>query len=108
MFATPKKRNVIASDEKQELINFYESDTTKMSYRQLSLVFYEKWNKIIPEQAISDIIKNKVKFMRCDSIASLGRCRIRRVEYPVLEKCLILWLSDCSAHGLPINDSMIM
>ena len=84
MFATPKKRNVITLDEKRELINFYESNTTKMSYRQLSLVFYEKWNKIIPEQTISDIIKNKVKFMSCDSIASPGRCRIRQAEYPVL------------------------
>ena len=63
-FGTPKrKRTILTIDQKREIVYFYETSSIKITYKQLFKVFFDKWQILIAEQTLCDIIKQKELLM---------------------------------------------
>jgi hypothetical protein len=103
-----RKRQALTLDEKREIINFYESSSTKLTLNDLSSIFLGKWKRLIPKSTLNDIIRNREKYFDVNNIRSPGAIRLKEAEHPYLEKCLYLWFSDLSAHRLPFSDSILI
>ena len=62
----------------------------------------------IPRSTLSTIMKNKVKFQSYASEGmSSNKFRIKRAEFPDVEKCLLKWFKEARDRSIPLSGHML-
>ena len=108
MSTTPKrKRNDYEIADKREMVYFQEMNPS-MTQKEIKEHFEQKWGKKIGKATVSDILKDKEKYLSTSSIRSPGTKRLREGEYPHLESCLYLWFSDKVNNKVCISDDLLI
>jgi hypothetical protein len=108
MSKTPKrKRNDYEINDKREMVYFQEKNP-QMTQKQIKEHFEQKWGKKIGKATVSDILKDKEKYLSTDSIRSPGAKRLREGDYPHLESCLYIWLKDKINNKVCISDVILI
>ncbi|XP_054719284.1 tigger transposable element-derived protein 6-like [Uloborus diversus] len=97
--ATKRKLNTLSIQEKKRLIEEVEKGSKKKN--QIAKEFG------IPSSTLSTILKNKEAILEKCVDGFEKRKRIRVSEFQDMEKCLMIWITQCRAQNIPLNGNLI-
>ena len=100
----PKRIKNELKIEMKRAICLYHEKNPKISQKDLIEEFSKQFNQKIAKSTISDILKNKKKYINSDS---LNEYRERGPMYPQLKDALHIWFCDLRAQKIPLSDHIL-
>uniref|UniRef100_UPI00358F3611 tigger transposable element-derived protein 6-like n=1 Tax=Myxine glutinosa TaxID=7769 RepID=UPI00358F3611 len=103
---TKRARLEIAAGRKKELC-LYKEDHPKATQEDVRRHFSLEWGITIGRSTVSDILKQKDKWLSLSESTSQST-RSRACKEPELEASLLMWFNDVRSRDLPVNGEMII
>ncbi|CAK8694045.1 unnamed protein product [Clavelina lepadiformis] len=102
-----KRKRIEISTEKKQQICQYQRDHKKATQNEIRQHFNLKWGINVGRSTISDILKQKGKWLSSDDIKRKSLTRARHCKEPELESAIFLWFTDVRSRNLPVTCDML-
>ncbi|CAF1153350.1 unnamed protein product [Brachionus calyciflorus] len=102
-----RNRTDLTLDIKREIIQFHKQHP-KINQLHVALHFNNKYNVKIGRATISDIYASEKKLFSLGNIRDVNSKRLSSARFPLIESCLMLWISDVRARGINLSDDMLI
>ena len=101
-----RARIEISSENKQQFCQ-HKQDHKKATQSEVRQHFNLKWGINAGRSTISDILKQKGKWLSSDDIKRKSLTRVRSCKEPELESAIFLWFTDVRLRNLPVTYDML-
>ena len=100
-----RTHKILKPSQKREIV-IYSTKHRGISNNDISQHFSELFGCNVPKRTISDILKNKEKWMNLTNTDDT--LLINKEHYPELEKVLVIWINLAEKSNVIINDDILI